>query len=61
MSNIGLPGPCIEDHFADGGLCQCPCEACTTRTAKFCVCEDCPCEGEPGAHAAWVWYDNPEA
>lgn len=55
MSNIGLPGPCIEDHFAPSGLCQCPCEDCTTRTAKFCVCEECPCEGEPGAHAAWVW------
>jgi hypothetical protein len=46
MSAIGLP---MADHVAphfDAGLCVCPCGECTTRTAKFCVCEDCPCESQ---------------
>ncbi len=56
LSNIGLPGPCVEDHFDPSGLCQCPCEECTTRTAKFCVCPDCRCESNAD-HTAWVWRD----
>ena len=58
MSAIGTPMPHIVPHFADGtdpylpvGMCVCPCEECTTRTAHFCVCLDCPCDG-PEDHAA---------
>jgi hypothetical protein len=46
MSAIGLPmGGHIEPHFS-GGLCVCPCDDCTTRLAKFCVCLECPCEND---------------
>ena len=46
MSNIGLPmDGHIRPHFHERtGLCLCPCGECTTRTAHFCVCLDCPCE-----------------
>jgi hypothetical protein len=60
VSAIGLPmNGHVAEHFAPDGLCQCPCDQCTTRTAKFCVCLDCPCE-EQGEHAgmAAVWPDD---
>lgn len=51
MSAAGLPmEDHIPEHFGANGLCQCPCEECTTRTARFCVCPDCPCDlGGPDA------------
>lgn len=70
---ISVPGPVpvieaagtaasLDDHFEshldDTGLCQCSCEDCTTRTVKFCVCEDCRCESNAD-HAAWVWGATP--
>ena len=54
MSATGLPmNGHVAEHFAPGGLCQCPCDQCTTRGAKFCVCLDCPCE-EQAEHAGPV-------
>jgi len=45
MSAIGLSlGGHVEGHFDDLGLCQCPCDECTTRTAKMCVCLACLCD-----------------
>lgn len=45
MSAVGLPmADHIAEHFGPDGLCQCPCDECTTRLAKFCVCLDCPCD-----------------
>ena len=45
MSAIGLPmNGHVAEHFAPDGLCQCPCDQCTTRGAMFCVCLQCPCE-----------------
>lgn len=45
MSAIGLPmNGHVAEHFAADGLCQCPCDQCTTRGVMFCVCLDCPCE-----------------
>ena len=46
MSNIGLDHEHIPEHFNLAGLCQCPCSDCTTRTARLCVCMDCPCESD---------------
>ena len=47
MSAIGLPmADHVAPHFDTEGMCQCPCDECTTRTAKFCVCGDCPCESQ---------------
>lgn len=37
----------IESHFHNNGLCQCPCDDCTT-SFKLCVCAECPCDG--GTH-----------
>jgi len=54
VSAIGTPMPHIVPHFDGRGMCICPCEDCTTRTAHFCVCLDCPCD-EPGDHA-WGWH-----
>jgi hypothetical protein len=50
MSNVGLPGPHVDPHFDECGLCQCPCDECITRMAKLCVCLACPCE-DNGDHA----------
>ena len=47
VSAVGLPmAGHVQPHFGETGLCCCPCGECTTRTAKFCVCEDCPCESQ---------------
>ena len=52
MSAIGLPmDGHVEPHLADPsgkvpGLCWCPCEDCTLRTTRMCVCADCPCESD---------------
>jgi len=53
MSAVGLPMPHIVPHFDGRGMCICPCEDCTTRTAHFCVCLDCPCDG-PEDHAVFA-------
>jgi hypothetical protein len=51
----------VTPHFDEAGLCCCPCEECTTRTAKFCVCEACSCEsqqdhqpGGDGGSVEWI-------
>jgi hypothetical protein len=50
VSAIGLPMPeHVDPHLDDTGLCQCPCDECTTRLAKLCLCMDCRCDG-PGGH-----------
>lgn len=33
----------IVDHVDGSGLCQCPCDDCTTGL-RLCVCLDCRCE-----------------
>jgi len=51
MSAIGLPmDGHVNPHFVRSGpmiaLCQCPCDECTTRLTKQCVCLDCPCDDD---------------
>ena len=50
MSAIGLPMAAHVEPHLSGGLCVCPCDECTTRTAKFCVCLDCSCESQEDHH-----------
>lgn len=51
MSAAGLPmKDHIAEHFNGEGLCQCPCDECTSRAALFCLCVDCPCDPEGPAH-----------
>lgn len=52
MSATGLPMVThIEPHLDSGGFCWCPCDQCTGRPARFCVCLDCACD-EPADHEA---------
>ena len=54
MSAVGLPmDGHVEPHFSSGGFCGCPCDQCTARTGRFCVCLDCPCD-VPADHEAEV-------
>lgn len=52
MSAVGLPMTGhIPNHLVPvGSLCLCPCEECTLRLTKGCICPDCPCE-EDSDHA----------
>jgi hypothetical protein len=48
VSAIGLPmDGHVKPHLDTTGLCHCPCDQCTTRTIKLCVCLDCRCDDEP--------------
>lgn len=58
VSAIGLPmDGHVEPHQDATGLCQCPCEDCTTRLTMHCVCADCRCESRAD-HGVDVQLEN---
>jgi hypothetical protein len=53
MSAIGLPmADHVQPHFSGDGLCQCPCDECTLRLTRACVCEYCACESQEDHQSA---------